>query len=71
MTQKGNKIYVHILNWQDETLTLPRLGKKVLSARIFNDKTPVKLQENDFGLSLIVPKNKMDSIDTIVELEVK
>ncbi len=71
MTQKGNKIYVHILNWQDETLTLPKLGKKVVSAKLFADKSPVKFMENDFGLSLMVPKAKMNDIDTIVELEVK
>ena len=70
-SQKGNKIYVHILNWQDETLTLPNLGRKVVSAKMFSDKTPVKFQENDFGLSLSVPKAKMNEIDTIVELEVK
>ena len=70
-TQKGNKIYVHILNWQDEMLTIPKLGKKVVSAKIFADKTPVKFQENDFGLSLVVPKSKMNDVDTIVELEIK
>jgi alpha-L-fucosidase len=71
MTQKGNKMYVHILNWQDETLTIPKLGKKVISAKIFIDKTPVKFTENDFGLSIKVPKDKMNDIDTVVELEFK
>lgn len=71
MTQKGNKIYVHILNWHDETLTLPKLGKKVLSAKLFIDKTPVKFLENDFGLSIKVPKDKMNDVDTVIELEVK
>lgn len=70
-TQKGNKIYVHILNWQDESLTLPKLGKKVVNARLFIDKSPISFQENDFGLTLRVPKSKMNSIDTVVELEVK
>ena len=71
MTQKGNKMYVHILNWHDETLTLPKLGKKVVSAKLFIDKTPVKFLENDFGLSIKVPKDKMNDIDTVIELEVK
>jgi alpha-L-fucosidase len=71
MTQKGNKIYVHILNWHDETLTLPRLGKKVVSAKLFIDKTPVKFLENDFGLSIKVPKDKMNDVDTVIELEMK
>ncbi len=70
-TQKGNKVYVHILNWQDETLTLPSLGKKVVSAKLFSDKTAVKFQDGPFGLSLMVPKAKWSEVDTIVELEVK
>ncbi|GIL23491.1 MAG: alpha-L-fucosidase [Bacteroidota bacterium] len=70
-TQKGNKVYVHILKWQDETLTLPRLGKKVASAKLFIDKSPVKFTENDFGLSIKVPKDKMNETDTVIELELK
>ena len=71
MTQKGNKIYVHILDWQDETLTFPKLGKKVVTAKVFLDKTPVKFTENEFGFSLMIPKGKMDGVDTVIELEVK
>ena len=70
-TQKGNKVYVHILKWTDETITIPKLPKKVVSAKIFADKSAVKFQENDFGLSIMVPKGKMNEVDTIVELELK
>jgi alpha-L-fucosidase len=70
-TQKGNTVYLHILHWQDETLTLPPIGKRITSARLFSDKSPVKFRENEFGLSLQIPKGKQDDIDTIVELEVK
>jgi alpha-L-fucosidase len=70
-TQKGNKVYIHILKWYDETLTLPKLGKKVVSAKLFIDKTPVKFVENDFGLSIKVPKDKMNETDTVIELELK
>jgi alpha-L-fucosidase len=70
-TQKGNKVYIHILKWNDETITLPKLGKKVASAKFFIDKTPVKFLENDFGLSIKVPKDKMNDVDTVIELELK
>lgn len=70
-TQKGNKVYVHILNWKDQTLTLPKFGKKVVSAKMFTDKSQIKFLENDFGLSLMLPPSKMNDVDTIVELEVK
>jgi alpha-L-fucosidase len=70
-TQKGNKIYLHILNWEDESLTVPKLGKKVVSAKMFSDKSVVRFTENEMGLTIRVPKDKRQDIDTIVELEVK
>jgi alpha-L-fucosidase len=70
-TQNGNKVYVHILNWFDESLVIPSLGKKVASAKLFADKTPIKFIENEFGLTLRIPKSKYNELDTIVELELK
>jgi alpha-L-fucosidase len=70
-TQKENKVYVHILDWQDETLLLPAFSKRIKSAVLFNDKSPVKFVENEFGISLRLPKISSDNIDTIVEMEIK
>jgi alpha-L-fucosidase len=70
-TQKGNKVYVHILNWHDESLLIPAWGKKIQSAKLFKDKSAVKFQQNEFGITLQVPKTKMDDMDTVVELVVK
>jgi alpha-L-fucosidase len=70
-TQNGNKIYLHILNWEDESLTVPKLGKKVVSAKMFSDRSVVRFTENEMGLTIRVPKEKRQDIDTIVELEVK
>lgn len=70
-TQKGKKVYVHILNWQDESLVLPSWGGKVRTARLFATKTPVKFAENDFGITLKIPKQSHDDVDTIIELEMK
>jgi alpha-L-fucosidase len=70
-TQKGNKIWLHVLNWHDETLTIPKLGKKIVSVKLYSDKSKLKFIENEFGVSVIIPKAKMDEVDTIVELEVK
>jgi len=70
-TQKGNKVYVHVLNWFDESLLIPAWGKKIKSARFFNDKTPVKFSESEFGITLRIPKDKRDQVDTIIELEMK
>jgi len=71
MTQKGNKVYVHILNWQDETLTFPSLGKKIVSAKMFSDRSAVKFTDNEFGVTLKIPNTRRNDIDTIIELEIK
>ena len=71
MTQKGNTIYVHILNWQDETLTVPHLSRKIKSAKLFKNKLVLKFSENDFGVNIQVPKSMQDETDTVVELELK
>lgn len=70
-TQKGNKVYIHILDWQDESLVIPSWGKKIKSAKLFKDKSAVKFIENDFGITLKVAKGKLDEVDTIIELELK
>lgn len=70
-TMKGNKIYIHILDWSDESLVLPSWGKKVKSAKMFKSKIPVKFTDNEFGITLKIPKTSLDEIDTVVELELK
>jgi alpha-L-fucosidase len=70
-TQKDNKVYVHILKWFDESIIIPTWGKKIKSAKLFSDKSNLKFSDNEFGITLTIPKNKLDEIDTIVELELK
>ena len=70
-TQKGNKVYVHILKWTDESIILPSWGKKVKAARLFTSKAPIKFAENEFGIALKIPKANFDEIDTVIELEMK
>lgn len=70
-TQKGNKVYVHILKWFDESLVMPAWGKKIKSAKLFADKTPIKFLENEYGITLKIPKEKLDEVDTVIELELK
>jgi alpha-L-fucosidase len=70
-TQKGNRVFVHILDWQDESLLIPSWGKKVRTARLFADGTPVKFVQNNYGIVIHVPKAQHNDIDTIVELEVR
>ncbi len=68
-TQKGNKLFVHILKWQDRGLFLPITGHKLSQAKLFKDGTPVKLVKAQTGYLLELPEVPND-IDTVVELTV-
>ena len=68
-TQKGNKVYVHILDWQDPVLALPHLSKRVISAHFLSDGSKVSYAENQFGLLLRLPTPAADDYDRIIVLE--
>jgi alpha-L-fucosidase len=70
-TQKANKVYLHILQWHDESITIPSWGKKIKSARLFANNIPLKFVDNEFGITVKIPKGQWNEIDTIVELELK
>ena len=55
-TQKGNKVFVHILNWQDSSFILPRMEKNAASIVLFNDKSKIDFIENKFGIAIKLPE---------------
>jgi alpha-L-fucosidase len=67
-TAKGNKIYVHILDWQDKYLILPAL-KGVRSARAFETGNKVDIKRINGALLLTVPSAPPDTVDRVVVLE--
>jgi alpha-L-fucosidase len=68
-TRKGNRVYVHVLDWPDTALLLPPLPSAVRSARLLNGGRSVAFKTGDFGVVLTVPRDAVDPIDTIVVLE--
>ena len=68
-TQKGNTVYVHVLDWAGPSLTLPTLGKKVKSAKMLDTGAAVEFREDGYGLQLKVPEGKGDEVDRVVVVE--
>ncbi|MBR1542034.1 MAG: alpha-L-fucosidase [Bacteroidaceae bacterium] len=68
-TQKGNKLYVHILKLADKGLFLPITDHKLSDGRLFKDGTPVKIVKSKAGYLLELSEVPTD-IDTVVELTV-
>jgi alpha-L-fucosidase len=68
-TQKGGKVYVHILDWEDEALVLPRIGV-IRNARIWPNGPHLEIADAFLPI-LHIPKACFDPIDTIIELEIE
>lgn len=69
-TQKGNKLYVHILNLPDDVLFLPVKGVKVKTANVFKDKTSLKVKQDKQGVLIYLPQTPED-IDYVIELQLE
>ena len=67
-TQKGNKIYVHVLDWDDQVLALPQLAG-VTKATLLGSGKAVGVSEVPGATLLHFPDDHRDPIDTIVVLE--
>lgn len=69
-TRKGNKIYVHVLNWTDSVLAMPKLPAKVKSAKLLMDGRTLDFREDDkYGFLLTIPQDAADPFDTVIVLE--
>ena len=68
-TRKGNKLYIHIFELEDEALYLP-LECKVVGAKAFDTGAAVKFQKVDGGI--VLKTGKVDGVvDYVVELTTK
>ncbi|MHC4580566.1 MAG: alpha-L-fucosidase [Planctomycetota bacterium] len=64
-----NVIYVHVLDWPDNTLRLPPIPKKITDSSILTGGT-VEVKQTDEAIETSVPKEHRHEIDTIIKLRV-
>jgi len=69
-TQKANKVYVHILNPEDNNILIPDFGKKVKTITSFTSGVKLKFKQDSFGVAVSLPTEIMDEIDTILIVEI-
>jgi alpha-L-fucosidase len=70
-TRKGNLIYLHILDWPDPVLALPKFPMGIKSAKFLKTGEKAKFVERPDSLLLMLPEKPVDDIDTVVVLEVR
>lgn len=67
-TRKENTIYLHVHQFDDESVRLPALPKKILSARVLSGGE-VAMQQIDGIVTFKVAKSDQQPINTIIKLE--
>jgi alpha-L-fucosidase len=68
-THRGDRVFVHVLDWPDKVLALPRPARAVARAHYLKDGREVPIRLEDEALLLRLDPAAADPIDTIVVLE--
>jgi alpha-L-fucosidase len=66
-TRRGDTVYVHVLQRRGDSIVLPALPKKIISAALLTGGR-VALAQADGEITLSVPKADRQEIDTIIAL---
>jgi alpha-L-fucosidase len=67
-TQKPDTVYIHVLDWADPELALPRLARRVASARLVDGGAPVAVRVSADGIVLRLPPRDTSVVDLVVAL---
>ena len=70
MTNKGNVVYVHILEWDGDSVKLPALKAKIVESRVLTGGE-AKIEQAADGIVIRMPVGSQDKLDTIVKLELE
>jgi alpha-L-fucosidase len=68
-TRKGFKIYVHVFERKEGTLTLPALPGVTIKKAYFLKCNPVTWKQDESGIVLQVPLSMPDASSNVIVLE--
>ncbi len=67
----GTILYMHVFDWpKNGKLIVPGLKSKVTNARLLANGQSIAVSSHDEGVSLTVPAEPLDLIDTVIVLEI-
>jgi alpha-L-fucosidase len=69
--QKGNRVYLHILEHEGGTLEIAGFSPKLKSAVYLDDGSEATVKKGSEGILLEIPEKRMKDIDTVVVLTLK
>jgi alpha-L-fucosidase len=70
-TQRGDTVFVHVLDWPDRMLSLPDFGARVVRAWMLTNTERVGVAQSESGVTLTLPPAARDEPDRVVVLETR
>jgi alpha-L-fucosidase len=70
-TQKDNRIFLHVMNTEDQALLIPTLGKKIAGIKLFHNQQDVQYTESKMGTIIQIPDNTAQMPDIVLEVSLK
>jgi alpha-L-fucosidase len=67
-TQRGDTVFVHVLNWPDRVLSLPDFGARVVDATMLAGGARVETVQSTQAITLTMPPVAGDSADRVIVL---
>jgi alpha-L-fucosidase len=67
-THKGNTIYLHILRWPSDTVSLPAMPRRIVRHTLLGGGEAT-VKQTESGVQVSVPAMRRNPVDTIVKLE--
>jgi alpha-L-fucosidase len=67
-TQRGDTVFVHVLDWADRTLALPAIGSRVQRAHMLDGGARVDVAQTETGITLTLPDAGRDDPDRVIVL---
>ena len=67
-TRKGNTVYVHICQWDEDVFKLPLIPAKVVRSQVLGGGK-AQVRQTATGLEISVPEQSRNPVDTVVAIE--
>ncbi len=70
-TQRGDTVFVHVIDWPDRVIALPDFGRRVTRASMLDGGARVEVAQSMNSITLTMPSVFADSLDRVIVLQTR
>jgi alpha-L-fucosidase len=70
-TQRGDSVFVHVLDWPDRVLSIPAFGARIVRASVLGSGERAQVVQTENSVTLTLPLANGDQPDRVIVLETK